>query len=223
MTSGNGMNSEPRPEDSSGSADPTVRPTNWEARQALLAEMEAEYQQTDNPMAVWAAWRLCRDTSGGFGLPLPPWVIAYLDGFATKLRYWQDRGPPADRLAEEIGTALGFKAKNKKQNPITDWRNRKEGEAWFGHFEDHILGGATPTAAIKRTAESVNSTASTVWRRLEEFAGGFGTTPLEMVQTRKRMRDEEEAAQAESARRSKARLDAILRGEPDPMPPGEDD
>ncbi|WP_188967479.1 hypothetical protein [Neoroseomonas lacus] len=185
--------------------------------------MEAEHRQTGNPMAVWAAWRLCRDTGGGFGLPLPPWVIVHLDAFAAQLRDWQDNGVPADRLAEEVGNALGFKARRKNQNPITDWRNRREGGAWFAQFEDHVLGGATPTAAIKRTADDVNSTEPTVRRRLEEFAGGFGMTPFEIVQTRKRMRDEEEAALTESARRAKARLNAILRGEPDPFPPSEED
>jgi hypothetical protein len=126
-------------------------------------------------------------------------------------------------LAEEVGNALGFKPVGKNQNPITDWRNRRQGEAWFGLFEHRVNGGTSPTAAIKGVADEVNSTAATVRRRLDEFAKCFGTTPLEMVQARQRLRDEEEAELQETERQTHARLAAILRGEPDPMASDEAD
>jgi hypothetical protein len=183
------------------------------AKQLLLAHLETEYAATQNPMAIWGAWQLCRGDGDGFVVPLPPWVIAYFDNFAVRLQDWVEKGVPSDRLSEEVGNALGFKARGKSQNPITDWRNRLEGEAWYARFEHHVRAGSSPTAAIKRTAEDVHNTEATVRRRLDDFAQGFGVAPLELVRRRTQLREADEAALAESERRTAARLAAILRGE----------
>lgn len=186
------------------------------AKEFLLAQLEVEYAAQQNPMAIWSAWQLCRGDDDGFFVPLPPWAIRYFDGFAAKLREWSERGTPSDRLAEEVGNALGFRARRRNQNPIADWRSRLQGEAWFVRFEIYVGGGLSPTAAIRRVAEDVNSTAATVRRRLIVFARGFSMTPPELVQTRTRLREADEAALEEFERRSEARYAAILRGEPDP-------
>lgn len=39
------------------------------------------YQATGNPLALWEAWRLCRE----HGLPVPPELLGYLDKVATAL------------------------------------------------------------------------------------------------------------------------------------------
>jgi hypothetical protein len=223
VTSGDALNDGPDSEDSSQPTDPPSHAINWNARRFLLAEREFEYKVTGNPMNVWAAWRLCRDSGNGLGLSLPAWVIAYFDSFAAQLRDWQDNGTLSDRLAEDVGNSLGFKPGSKSQNPITDWRKRVEDKAWFHVFERHLLNGASQSAAFAQTAAFVNSTEPTVRRRLNEFARSFGNTPLELVQTLRSQREADEAAMAESSHRARARYEAISNGQPDPFPPEDED
>ena len=79
----------------------------------LLDVMKKEFERTANPVHAWEAWRFCRECS----LPIPDWVISYLDrsgeaiqaigdGRVAPVRHWQGdalkrrKGPPRSRQAK---------------------------------------------------------------------------------------------------------------------------
>lgn len=155
-------------------------------RRKLLAGLESEYRSTGNPVAVWAAWRLCRRVGQPFEPALPDWVLAYLDGFAGVLREWVEDRTPSPRLDQDVGRALGFEVKGKAAHPILAWRQRFEGEEWMAAYEQQIQAGQSHTAAIKTVAEAKGKTEPTVRRRLSEFTKVFGLTPQQYVAERQR-------------------------------------
>jgi len=156
-------------------------------RRKLLADLEFEYRSTGNPIAVWAAWRLCRRVGKPFEPALPDWVLAYLDGFAGVIREWVEDRTPSSRLAQDVGRALGFEVKGKAAHPILAWRQRFEGEEWMAAYEQQIHAEQSHTAAIKAVAEAKGSSEPTVRRRLTEFAKIFGLTPQQYVAERQRL------------------------------------
>jgi hypothetical protein len=183
----------------------------FEAQAWLLEQARLEHAATGNPLAVWVAWRLARRS----GLPVPEWVLAYLDDFAQNVHEWVEK-PPAGDLARAVGVALGFGSARKDENPLTDWRERCEGERWLLAFEARLEQGLSPTAARQEVAREFNTTEATVRRRLERFAEGLGTTPEAMAATRLRQRAEiERLLEAEHARIT-ARLERAHQGLPDP-------
>jgi hypothetical protein len=115
-----------------------------------------------------------------------------------------------------VGVALGFGSARKDQNPLTDWRERRQGEKWFLAFEARLEQGLSPTRARQEVARAVNSTEATVRRRLERFAEGFCTTPEAMAEARQRQRAEMERQLAASEAWSTAQLERALQGLPDP-------
>jgi hypothetical protein len=135
------------------------------SKEFLLHGLGTEYAETKNPLCVWGAWRLC----SGSNIPLPDWALAYFDNLANHLQQWVERPPPG-RLADAVGTELGFNFSKKDGNPLTDWRERLEGERWFAIFEAYLCQGLSPTAACKQVAQDVGSTNPTVHRRLRRFA-----------------------------------------------------
>ena len=155
-------------------------------RRKLLAGLESEYRSTGNPVAVWAAWRLCRRVGQPFEPALPDWVLAYLDGFAGVLREWVENRTPSPRLDQDVGRALGFEVKGKAAHPILAWRQRFEGEEWMAAYEQQIQAGQSHTAAVKTVAEAKGKTEPTVRRRLSEFTKVFGLTPQQYVAERQR-------------------------------------
>jgi hypothetical protein len=155
-------------------------------RRKLLADLESEYRSTGNPVAVWAAWRLCRRVGQPFEPALPDWVLAYLDGFAGVLREWVENRTPSPRLDQDVGRALGFEVKGKAAHPILAWRQRFEGEEWMAAYEQQIQAGQSHTAAVKTVAEAKGKTEPTVRRRLSEFTKVFGLTPQQYVAERQR-------------------------------------
>lgn len=157
------------------------------ARRKLLADLEFEYRLTGNPVAVWAAWRLCRRVGQPFEPALPDWVLGYLDGFAGVIREWVEDRTPSPRLDQDVGRALGFEVKGKAAHPILAWRQRLEGEEWMAAYEQQIHAGQSHTAAIKAVAEAKGSSEPTVRRRLTEFAKIFGLTPQQYVAERQRL------------------------------------
>jgi hypothetical protein len=185
-----------------------------EARQFLLEGLRREHAATGNPLCVWYAWRMCRGEDAP--MDLPDWVLAYMDQFAATLRTWVDGKPPAGDLARAAGSALGFAPGKKDENPLTDWRDRREGERWFGAFEALLDQGLSPSAAIFRVADRYNSSEPTVRRRLERFASAFGMTAEELVSERRRRREKLEEDSRRAEERSRARLAAILEGRPLP-------
>lgn len=153
-------------------------------RRQLLADLEFEYRSTGNPVAVWAAWRLCRRVGQPFEPALPDWVLDYLDGFAAVIREWVEDRTPSPRLDQDVGRALGFEVKGKTVHPILAWRHRLEGEKWMAAYEEQIHAGQSHTAAIKAVAEAKGTSEPTVRRRLTEFAKIFGLTPQQYVAER---------------------------------------
>ena len=182
-----------------------------QARVWLLEQARLEHAAKGNPLAVWVAYRLARRS----GLPVPEWVFAYLDNFAELVREWREK-PPAGDLARAVGVALGFGSARKDQNPLTDWRERREGERWFAAFEEHLRRGRSPTAARQEVAREFNTTEATVRRRLERFAEGLGTTPEALAAARLQHRAEMERKLEDSEAWSTARLERALRGLPYP-------
>ena len=53
-----------------------------EAAQGLLGMLDQKrkrFQETENPVDAWEAWRFCRESH----LPIPDWVVSYLDRCAA--------------------------------------------------------------------------------------------------------------------------------------------
>ena len=151
----------------------------------------------------------------------PDWVLAYMDGFAATLCTWVDGTPPSRDLARDVGTALGFAPGKKGENPLIDWRSRRQGERWFGAFEALLDQGLSPSAAIHRVAEGHNSSEPTVRRRLEGFAATFDLTAKELAGERRRLWEKVEEESRRAEERSRARLAAALEGRPFPDDDGE--
>jgi hypothetical protein len=149
------------------------------AQRFLLAQLAAAYEATANPLCVWSAWQLCRRGDH----ELPAWVSGYFDRFAETVLAWPTH-PPLGQLAEAVGEALGFGFSQKDENPLTDWRERREGEQWFAAVEAHLAAGLSLTRAYREVAVQVHRTEATVRRRIEKFAAAFGTTPEKLARWR---------------------------------------
>jgi hypothetical protein len=76
--------------------------------QQWLEFEEQEFQRTGNPVYAWGAYRTARAAR----LPVPDWVLGYLDGAADMLARLALE-PPAN-VAPAVAEALGFVAKGQK-------------------------------------------------------------------------------------------------------------
>ncbi len=67
-----------------------------------LARLQFQWQGSRNPLFIWHAYRWCR----AWKLPLPDWVLAYLDRVARRL-FEFERKPPT-RTSDACADALGM-------------------------------------------------------------------------------------------------------------------
>ncbi len=77
----------------------------------MLWEMELDtilinYQESDNPLFVWEAFKYCRDN----GKEIPDWVYEYFENVASNLLSLSKRDRMSDKRASaEVHEALGMK------------------------------------------------------------------------------------------------------------------
>lgn len=75
----------------------------------FLASRERQYQETANPAFVWLAYGYCRTS----GVPLPLWVLEYLDRCYENIEHavfrYEAKGEPSASITASIGAIFGFK------------------------------------------------------------------------------------------------------------------
>lgn len=86
----------------------------------FLASRERQYRATGNPAFVWLAYGFCRTS----GVPLPQWVLEYLDGCYEGIEQaifrHEAKGEPAASVAAKIGAIFGFKSGRGRRNWISE-------------------------------------------------------------------------------------------------------
>lgn len=85
----------------------------------FLASHERQYQETGNPAFVWLAYGYCRTS----GVPLPLWVLQYLDRCYENIEHavfrHEAKGEPSASITASIGAIFGFKSGRGRGNWIS--------------------------------------------------------------------------------------------------------
>jgi hypothetical protein len=75
-------------------------------RESALAELEQRWEETENPLYVWSAWRFSREA----GLSIPEWVAEYFDSCSRMLLTYSTNTASKNRI-EDVPALLGFVSK----------------------------------------------------------------------------------------------------------------
>lgn len=81
-------------------------------RISWLEALYKEYCASENPLCVWDAWSLSRK----WRLPVPEWVLEYMDGTAKLLLVVENK-------VEDIPRFLGFKTRLGRRTPFIHYRD----------------------------------------------------------------------------------------------------
>jgi hypothetical protein len=131
----------------------------WQV-QALDA-VGQRFEETGDPMAPWSALQFARSHS----IPVPEWVLDYLEGRAGQLDKIAVDGGGGKREAEAIGRALGFGAIGRGQTAAASasaTATREFTLALGMAMEVRLGAGKSKAATI--VAAAMNSSASSVER-----------------------------------------------------------
>lgn len=79
-------------------------------RSAWLDRLHAEYERTENPLCVWAAWQYARSC----GMTSPPWVLEYFD-------YTADLLLSAENKNSDVARLLGFAGPSRKVSRFSEY------------------------------------------------------------------------------------------------------
>jgi hypothetical protein len=101
-----------------------------------LARLQLAYEQTGIVFYVWDAFRFCRAN----GLPIPTWVLRYLDRSAEKILNLakSNKGRRFPQQARQIGIALGFSGRRGRPNLFEQMKRRERIEKIVREVEDAI-------------------------------------------------------------------------------------
>jgi hypothetical protein len=149
---------------------------------AALAQLEADFSRTKNPVFAWEALAVARR----YGVEVPDWVWDVVESAAagiTELREEVENGTPLGKEAEVVGRALGF---GKKGRGGTGWfaeatQLSRDREVYFAVTDwleaERIRQPSRKlklTSAYSEVAKQLNSNPSTVgqaYRRVKQFIG----------------------------------------------------
>ncbi len=104
------------------------REAGWEA--LMLDRLRAVFEEDAHPTTPWYAFGLARR----LGIPVPEWVMAYLDDRRTKLSDAVLYPREGESEAEAAGRALGFRAAGRGM-PSPGSQALREVQAWLYVWE----------------------------------------------------------------------------------------
>ncbi len=136
---------------------------------ALVARYRCEYENTDNPLAVWFAYAECRQVN----LDIPEWIFRYLDRVAGN--FWHlcpgAKNPVPDKPSPAIAEALEMKGAGKSGpgNVFKAFQNVRH-LAMAHDLIRLILSGHKETVAADQVAEQRGVSRSTILRAYKKYA-----------------------------------------------------
>ena len=150
-----------------------VRSPKWQ-RHGTLAQWNIEgartvYERGGNPLDVWLAYWEARES----GLPVPDWVMTYLDRCAVALlNLASDSAHCKSVTVPPTAIAEAFEMKRPGQggrgSVFSEFTNRKW--TFYGLIVDHYMRqGAKETDAIENAARKTGVSAATVRRAYKKY------------------------------------------------------
>jgi dUTPase len=134
----------------------------WQkTREELLEEQRYQWEMNKDPLAPWAAVRLCRRHEIAF----PKWIVKYMGVIADKILDLVENPAKRDTPAV-ISNALGLGY----GRHITHWRIQAQDYRLFDRYKSLRLEGVSGSAALMKLATEFPLTVETIRRHLKEFA-----------------------------------------------------
>ncbi|MEQ8813553.1 MAG: hypothetical protein RLO51_16780 [Thalassobaculum sp.] len=150
---------------------------------ADLIEVERRcYQETGNPLHVWAAYGLARVVK----TPPPEWVLAYFDGVGRNLFTVAavHLNGKAANVPAEIMVALGMKPPGKSGSGTAFSRYHKDWLSFGMNVRARMQSGEQQTYAIEEVAKQSGVSEKLVrdgWKRYNRLFPGPGIFPDEAL------------------------------------------
>jgi hypothetical protein len=136
----------------------------------MLKVSHSGWEETVNPFYTWNAIKIC----GDHGLPLPPWVCAYLFKVAENMASEEARR--ATDLRDVLKSILGFPGKGRGPGRLLDPDPRADSLIFAAAFAAEIWSGREPLDAFAAACDKVDPAVAdrddkTLWGWLaDEFA-----------------------------------------------------
>lgn len=122
--------------------------------------LQIEYEENGNPLCCWMAFDLCR----GEGLPIPEWVLGYLDDAASELISLARRTDKLEEKASaEVYKALGMSQRHAKRHVFDRYQIFKEKQLAVSKVRSYVdLEGYTVKEAYEKVANEMSRGADLV-------------------------------------------------------------
>jgi hypothetical protein len=115
----------------------------------LLEVYHSGWEETANPVYTWKAIKIC----GDHGMPLPPWVCAYLFKVAESMASEEAR--KATDLRDVLKSILGFPGKTRGPGRLLDPEPNSDRLIFAAAFAAEIVSGHEPSDAFAAACDNV--------------------------------------------------------------------
>jgi deoxycytidine triphosphate deaminase len=147
----------------------------------LIEDQKYHWQVSKDPLAPWAAIRLCRRDD----IDLPRWVEQYLGDIAERI-FALVEDPKQSDIPAEINRVLGFRY----GAPLTRWKYLNKLHRVFLMYQTLRFANTPIGASFEQIAKEIGSTPKSIRSWLTELAHTYSTTsvtvsPDDLVQLQK--------------------------------------